>query len=235
MITAALISLAMQAHAAGRDEERRERFHFADLGAMTPSQVSFFNHLADWLPCQMQLIEQHAILSLISEVAAEVDNRLKTKYALSSLDQPGRHPEESVYLILHGLQHARDLPTTVPHELSPLGEPAEIADPAQQLITILREGPDVGVYTLAWCDTVADLTDSLDQVAQRQFAMRVALQMSPEDSNWLIETPAASELRPSWALFYDRRVGHLERFRPYSLPSESWLEWVRKQIRPKRK
>ena len=111
-------------------------------------------------------------------------------------------------------------------------EPAA-PNPAQQLATILREGPDVGIHTIVWCDTVTNLNRSLDRRALREFAMRVVFQMSAEDSANLIDTPAASKLGPYRALFYSEEEGRLEKFRPYSLPSEAWFVWVGERLREK--
>jgi hypothetical protein len=64
----------------------------------------------------------------------------------------------------------------------------------------------VGVHTIVWCDTLTNLNRSLDRRALREFAMRVVLQMSAEDSANLIDTPAASKLGPYRALFYSEGV-----------------------------
>lgn len=97
------------------------------------------------------------------------------------------------------------------------------ANPAQQFATIVRDGPDVGVHTLVWCDTVTNLNRALDRRLQREFTLRVALQMSAEDSSALLDTPAASKLGPHRALFYSEDEGRLEKFRPYGAPSAAWL------------
>jgi hypothetical protein len=61
--------------------------------------------------------------------------------------------------------------------------------------------------------------------------MRVAFQMSTDDSANLIDTPAASKLGQHRALFYDEEENRMEKFRPYGLPSKEWLAWVGKQLR----
>lgn len=54
-------------------------------------------------------------------------------------------------------------------------------NPAQQFPTILRDGPEVGIHTIVWCDTLTNLNRTLLSRAQREFVMRVAFQMSTED------------------------------------------------------
>jgi hypothetical protein len=80
---------------------------------------------------------------------------------------------------------------------------------------------------------VTNLNRSLDRRTLREFAMRVVFQMGAEDSANLIDTPAASKLGAYRALFYSEEEGRLEKFRPYALPSEKWLQWVRQQLRKK--
>jgi len=61
--------------------------------------------------------------------------------------------------------------------------------------------------------------------------MRVAFQMSAEDSANLLDSPLASKLGSYRALFYDEEDGRLEKFRPYGLPSATWLEQVQSKMR----
>ena len=96
--------------------------------------------------------------------------------------------------------------------------------------TILKDGPEVGVHTIVWCDTYTNLNRSLDRSAQREFAMRTVLQMSAEDSANLIDSPAASKLGQHRAFFFDEDGGRLEKFRPYALPEDDWLAWVRQNL-----
>ena len=110
------------------------------------------------------------------------------------------------------------------------GEQPAASSPAQQFATILREGPDLGIHTLVWCDTMTNLNRSLERRTQQEFAMRVAFQMGAEDSASLLDSPLASKLGPHRALFYDEEEGRLEKFRPYGLPSAAWLEWVKGQF-----
>ena len=56
--------------------------------------------------------------------------------------------------------------------------------------------------------------------------MRVLFQMSPTDSGQLLDSPPASKLGPHRALFYSEEQNRLEKFRPYGLPSDDWLQQV---------
>jgi hypothetical protein len=102
---------------------------------------------------------------------------------------------------------------------------------AKQFGTILREGPGVGVHTLVWCDSFNNLNRIFDRQTLREFELRVHFQMSATDSSNLIDTPLASKLGLHRALFHSEEQGRLEKFRPYGLPSETWLKWVTAQLR----
>jgi hypothetical protein len=60
--------------------------------------------------------------------------------------------------------------------------------------------------------------------------MRVLFQMSGNDSATLIDGPAAAKLGLNRALFHSEEQGRMEKFRPYGLPSDEWLAWVRDQL-----
>lgn len=87
---------------------------------------------------------------------------------------------------------------------------------------------------MLWCDTATNLARVVDRRLLREFSMRVAFQLPPDDSLSLIDTPAASRLGPHRALFYDEDSGRAEKLRPYSTPSEEWLtSVVREGVAPR--
>ena len=95
---------------------------------------------------------------------------------------------------------------------------------------ILREGPALGVHVITWCDTVNNLNRYFTHQQLREFEMRVLFQMSPTDSGHLLDSPAASKLGRNRALFASEEQNRLEKFRPYGLPDERWLEEIGKQL-----
>ncbi|MEI8167136.1 MAG: hypothetical protein WCG26_12190, partial [Chloroflexales bacterium] len=105
--------------------------------------------------------------------------------------------------------------------------PAVPTNPAQQLPLILRDGPEVGVHTIVWCDTLMNLNRTFDRATLREFGLRITLQMSESDSQNLINTGDANKLGPHCALLYNDEAGTLEKFRPYALPDQQWLNQCR--------
>lgn len=164
----------------------------------------------------------------MAALAAEVDRRL-------AADEGDLAGEPSLYLLVFGLQRARDLrqEDDLDYSFTLSSEQTAAPSPAKQFPTLLREGPDLGVHTLLWCDTFANLTRTLDRRSLREFEMRVAMQMSAEDSNNLIDSPAAAKLGLHRAIFASAEEGRVEKFRPYGLPASAWLEHVSTQLRHK--
>jgi DNA segregation ATPase FtsK/SpoIIIE, S-DNA-T family len=101
---------------------------------------------------------------------------------------------------------------------------------AKQFAAILREGAPLGIHCLIWCDTYSNVTRMLDRQTMRDFEMRVLFQMNANDSSSLMDTPEASRLGVHRACFYDEGQGRMEKFRPYGLPSQQWLEWVKERL-----
>jgi energy-coupling factor transporter ATP-binding protein EcfA2 len=226
MMTVALISLAVQLPSpnAGRGAGGEGvTFYVLDFGAVDAPYAGLWDQLAGILPHPVKVGRRRQLPEFIAELAAEVQQRLDN-------EQPGAPAR---YLFLYGLQRARDLRQ---EEMGfggfgGFGEEPAAPNPAQQFTTILREGPDLGIHTLVWCDTMTNLNRSLERRALREFAMRVAFQMSAEDSANLLDSPLASKLGPYRALFYDEEEGRMEKFRPYGLTSETWLSQIKEFLK----
>ncbi len=103
--------------------------------------------------------------------------------------------------------------------------------PSQQLVSILRDGPALGVHTLCWCDSYNNLSRWLSTQTLREFEMRVVFQMSASDSSNLIDSAAASRLGSHRALLYLGEQGGLEKFRPFAPLPEEWLREVSVRLR----
>jgi hypothetical protein len=216
MMTTALVGLAAQAGAGGS----QPRFYVLDGTPDDSPQSGYLGRIANGLPSPVRLGAWRESASLIAELAQEVDRRL----AAGHQDYP------SMFLIIHGLQRCRDLRRSE-DDFSFSARPDEAASPAKQFATILREGPPVGIHALVWCDSQNNLTRFVDRQALREFDLRVLFQMSANDSSNLIDSPLASKLGMYRAYFQSEEQGRLEKFRPYGLPDERWLEWVREQFK----
>ena len=175
-------------------------------------------------PEHARLVDRRELQAVLTEMAHEIERRQKT--------HEGEEPP--LFLFLYGLQRFREL--RKPEDdfsFSRRGEESA-ANPAKQFVTILREGPAVGVHTVVWCDTLNNVQRAFERQGLRDFEMRVLFQMSAADSSNLIDSPAAGKLGLCRALFYSEEKGQPEKFRPYGLPEDSWLDWVKEQLQGKR-
>jgi hypothetical protein len=197
-----------------------------DFGAADTPNAELFNHLAAQIPHLLKVGRRRQLSEILSELAAETQRRI-------DVDEANASPR---FLFLYGLQRARDLRQDDTMGFSSLGNETNAApNPVQQFATILRDGPEAGIHTLVWCDTVTNLNRGLDRRGLREFAMRVVFQMGAEDSANLIDSPAASKLGAHRALFYSEDEGRLEKFRPYAIPIKEWFIWAGQQLTKKSK
>lgn len=138
------------------------------------------------------------------------------------------------YLLILGLQRFRDLrkkDDDYSFSFSSSDDEDDNPSPASQLADILRDGPPLGLHTIAWCDTGSSLTRTLDRTAVGQFEQRAVLQMSAADSSNLIDSPAAGKLGMNRGLLFNEELGTLEKFRPYRLPSDDLVARVADALR----
>jgi S-DNA-T family DNA segregation ATPase FtsK/SpoIIIE len=224
----ALVSLAAQHHPG----QPGASFAILDFGAVDApdAESKFLSHLAESLPHSVMIGRRRELPDMIAALAAEAQRRLS-----AAEDAEGRGMGSApIYLFLYGLQRARDLRQDESFGYAAYGSEAQAPNPSQQFATLVREGPDVGIHTIIWCDTMTNLNRSLDRRAQREFAMRIAFQMGAEDSANLLDVPVASKLGPNRALYSSEDEGLQEKFRPYALPTEAWIAGIGKQLRAKR-
>ncbi|HEV7223615.1 MAG TPA: hypothetical protein VGN42_12990, partial [Pirellulales bacterium] len=201
-------------------EHGRARFFILDGTPPESHNFGLFNKVAAVLPHDVQVGGLRDVPAFLNEVAAEVSRR----QAAGQTDAP------PWFVIIHDLQRFRDLRKKEDDfSFGRMGEEQTLS-PAQQLGNILREGPGLGVSVLTWCDTLNNLQRTFDRQGLRELELRVLFQMSQNDSSSLIDSPVASRLGPQRALFHSEEVGALEKFRPYGLPSDEWLDRVKERF-----
>lgn len=151
--------------------------------------------------------------NVIKQLAAEVERRMNA----------GEQTSPPRFLLVYDLGRFRRLKKSDDYGFSDDDE----AGVDKQFVTILREGPAVGVHTLIWCDNCTNVLRWLDRQTLRDLEYRVLFQMSASDSSQLMDSPAASKLGPHLALFHSEEQGMAEKFRPYGLPTREWIETVK--------
>jgi DNA segregation ATPase FtsK/SpoIIIE-like protein len=178
----------------------------------------------DALPNDVKLIEYRATEEAIAELYGEFQHRQSAG---------GANPPP-IYLLVYGLQRYRALRKSEDSSFSfGSSDEEKKPQPDKQFTEILRDGPPAGIHTLVWCDTAAALERTLERSAMREFDNRILFQMSAADSSNLIDSPLGNKLGANRALLYSEEQGTSEKFRPYALPSDRWLAYVKQQLAQK--
>ncbi len=138
-----------------------------------------------------------------------------------------------VCLLVNGIQRFRQLRRSDDDFSFSLGEEPKTLSPDKQFAELVREGPVHGIHVLIWCDTVTNLERTFDRQGLREFDNRVLFQMGAPDSTNLIDTPAASKLGLQRALLANEEQGTLEKFRPYAVPKDAWLDEIGRRLAAK--
>ncbi len=152
------------------------------------------------------------------DAVLEIGRELGRRIEAGEVDGP------TILLVVHGLHRFRVLRRAE----DDYGFSMDDAPPTPDKVfgAILRDGPEHGIFTVAWADTVGTLERCVDRQSMRSFDQRVMFQVGATDSSTLIDSPAAANLGPNRGLLFRDDRGTIEKFRPWSLPSESWLAGV---------
>src|SRR5206468_6674678 len=122
----------------------RSSFYILDGTPHDAPLSGFWAKVAAATPDRARLVDRRELTTVLSDLAQEIDRRQKAHEAV----------ETPLFLFVYGLQRFREL--RKPEDdfsFSRRGEePA--ANPARLFVTILRDGPAVGVHMLIWCDTL---------------------------------------------------------------------------------
>lgn len=167
-------------------------------------------------------------------VSARVVNAGAAAAAVRECDElvAARHVEaggEPTFLVLAGLHRLRELRKSEDFGFS-LDDDKE--SPYARLERLLRDGPAVGVWTLAWCDTLATLERVMARSAIREFGLRVLMQMNASDSAALMDSSVASHLGANRVLLSDMDAGTMVKARPIELPDIATAKRVAAILRP---
>jgi DNA segregation ATPase FtsK/SpoIIIE, S-DNA-T family len=126
-----------------------------------------------------------------------------------------------VLLVLYGLHRARDLDPARAEAY--FAEDVTEPDLLAPLKQILVDGPEFGVHTLAWIDSIGGMARRLPSGLQREFGVRIAGTLSREDSIDLIDTDDAAACRAHQVVVLDDATGVVQRATTYAMPGREWL------------
>ncbi len=212
LLTSSILSLSLQHHP---DDAR---FLVVNFSSADEKWAEILWHTSKTLPHKIELIGRRDLPEKFSELATTLNKRNDDKVSCS----------KKVFLFIVGLHRAKDLHIQdINYGMGAYDESNGLSL-NEQFMLILREGPEVGIHIVSWCDTCGNLMKALDRHALGEFTMRAAGRMSSDDSILLLDNQAASKLdKPHRMIFFDEdKPGCLEKFRPYSAYSIEWLTKV---------
>ena len=221
-----LLAISMVSLAAGLDPHpggalgRPGRFVLFEPAIAEEKPDILIANAAKHLPHEIEVVGRLGVADAVERLAAEVKRRLDQQV----LDG------EVVFVVVRDLGRFRELRKNEGDFGFSFGGDKK-ASPADNFLTILKDGPAVGVHMVIWCDSLTNLQRTFDRNAIKEFELRVLFQMSGNDSSQLVDTPVAAKLGPQRALFIHEETGTLEKFRPYAFPSPEWLETVTARMR----
>lgn len=213
VLSACFVSLAAQHPPEGA------KFHILDGMRADAPEIGFWNRLTEISSHQVHIAGTRNPDDVLAELAAE----------LAARQQSGHEDVSDLYLLIYNLARFRPLRKEDDFGYS-MGGDDQPPSTAKQFATILREGPPHRIHTLIWCDTYSNAARMLDRQSMQDFEMRVLFQMNANDSSALMDSPEASRLGVHRAILYDEGQGIAEKFRPYGIPSNEYLAWVKEQL-----
>ena len=178
----------------------------------TPADSSFYQALAKQWPAGLPGLSAPSYQAT-AETIAGLHAELIARREGDLTDEP------SVLLMISQLHRFRILRKAEDEYATAFGAEAVAPTPAGQLAEILRDGPQLGIHALIWCDTAANVERTFPRGTLKEFDQRVLTQMSAGDSNTMMDSPLASNLGQDRAVLFTESLGTAERFRPYA-PSD---------------
>ena len=176
------------------------------------------SRLAAALPGGVELPSAREIPKVLEGLEAEIAARREA----------GGQPGSLVCLMVFGLQRFPALRHEEDFGLSSGGEDGPSA--GERFASILRDGPEQGVHSVVWCDTLNSANRALSRKTLREFDLRVLFQMSAADSSELIDSAAAGNLGLHNAILSSQSESSQEKFRPYSVPDAACIEELGRAI-----
>lgn len=144
----------------------------------------------------------------LQSIKQEIENRLSGSSTISS----------NIYLTFFSLQRGRAFRK----------DGYSMSDEGNLLAYILKEGSDVGVFSLVQVDTMDNFSKNLDDNLLKEFSQRIASQMNPDNSVKVIGNQKAAKLGSNRAWYYDDNENTMIKFKPYELPTLSWVAQLQK-------
>lgn len=189
---------------AAQESPKKVVFHLVDMSSTDASWVNHSETFASTFPHQVNVHSRRGLETVISDLSEEIGYR-----ELSNTKQTSR-----IVLVLFGLQRARNLRRETGISFA---SPSNGDNIHGNLSKILEEGPEFGIHTIIWCDTVQSFSRIFDNSDLNEIGHRIAGVLATNDSVKLFDEPVASNLdRENRMICYDdEKIGVHTSIRPY--------------------
>jgi hypothetical protein len=197
------------------------QFILLDSSAPGSPERAFYERVLQAIPHPVLRPRRDEIGSLLKELAAEISQRT------------GEEPSAQIrttYLIVPGIHNFKQLRQDDDFAFS-RGDTEDGPKPSASFLDLITEGPGKGFHAIVTVDSYNNVVRFLGRKGLAEFQWRVLFQMSPADSASLIDNPEAGKLGLHRAILYNEREGYIEKFRPYQLAGNAWLEHVAASLR----
>ncbi|HTJ00021.1 MAG TPA: FtsK/SpoIIIE domain-containing protein, partial [Dongiaceae bacterium] len=182
------------------------RFVLFDSTAPGSPERAFLEQVVRSLPHEVTLARDVSLDELMGGLATELESRNDPEYAAKA---------PATFVLILGLQRFKAL--RYEEDFSYSTDDAKPAvKPATVFNNLVCEGASLGMHVVATCDSGNNVSRFLSRKALGEFEMRVAFQMSANDSAALIDSPKAGDLGLYRAIFHNAQEGYQETFRPYA-------------------
>jgi len=209
VVMAVLCSIAAQTRPGGC------RFIIIDLTIADAEWADHPEEFRDSTPHEVEVLGKNGLRDRLPQLEAEIARRVEAD----------AFADPMITLVIIGLQRARDLRVGEDASMSMRFDVEPTVSLVDTLAKVLRQGPEVGVHTIIWCDTGANLERVLDRDVVNEIGLRVSGPLSGNESNRFYDDDVAAGIdKPHRMIKYDDdQVGVFELFRPYAVPPVEFL------------
>jgi hypothetical protein len=232
LMMAALMSLAAQCAPGAAS------FRIIDLTSADEPWADHPEEFAESSGHDVEVLGRHQVSAVLSGLEREVKQRVADEETARAAAEPASASTNRarggatvepivappIFVVLLGAHRARDLRSEGgPSRFSIVGEPK--SDARSALGRIIKDGPEVGVHVLVWCDAYANLERALDREALEEFGIKASGPLTDQESRRLFDDEAAALLdKPHrMVLGDDEQVGVVQTIRPFDLPTYEFM------------
>lgn len=190
------------------------RFYVVDLSASGLSFVNVTSVFQEVMPHEFQIAQQALIATeFITDLHTELGRRKEEA-------QQGFAPEQTIFLLIFGIENLSSLRGASKFDKT---------ETRKQFEEILKEGPPLGIHTVAATQTLA----RGEIVDVNEFTFRVCFSVGETDSRSLLDTDAATKLRRSDRGIFRHhtwQVGLVDKFKPYLPVTDRDMREIAKRL-----